>query len=52
MWPEAEAYHSPPSKTKVKNAWSYAYNPPYVFMASYLSTGIRLHLLMLKYKAS
>jgi hypothetical protein len=26
--PEREAYHSPASSSKVKNAWSYNYTPP------------------------
>jgi len=30
---EHKGDHSPPSRTKVKNAWSYNSTPPYVFMA-------------------
>jgi len=30
--PGREADHSPPSRAKVKNAWSYTFKPPYVFM--------------------
>jgi hypothetical protein len=33
---EGEADHSPPSSSEVKNAWSYASTPLYVFMAWYL----------------
>jgi len=28
-----EAHHSPPYSSKVKNAWSYTSNSPYIFMA-------------------
>jgi hypothetical protein len=31
-----EADHNPPYVAEVKNAWSYTYTPPYVFMARYL----------------
>jgi hypothetical protein len=31
--PEREADHLPPSSAEVKNAWSYASTPQYVFMA-------------------
>jgi hypothetical protein len=31
--PWREDYHSPPSSFQVKNAWSYHFIPPYVFMA-------------------
>jgi len=34
--PKCEADHSPPSSNEVKNAWSYASTPPYVFMAWYV----------------
>jgi hypothetical protein len=27
---------SPPSRTEIKNAWSYTVTPPYVFMVRYL----------------
>jgi len=30
--PGHEAYHLPPASVKIKNAWSYTYIPPYVFM--------------------
>jgi hypothetical protein len=30
--PGREADHSPPSSAEVKNAWSYTFTPPYVFM--------------------
>jgi len=30
--PECEADHLPPFSSKVKNAWSYIFTPPYVFM--------------------
>jgi len=32
-WPGRKADLSPPSNAEVKNAWSYAYTPSYVFMA-------------------
>jgi hypothetical protein len=32
-WPVREAEHSPPSSAQVKNSWSYASTPQYVFMA-------------------
>jgi len=31
-WPECEADHWPPFSAKVKNAWSYASIPPYIFL--------------------
>jgi hypothetical protein len=31
--PGREADHSPPCSAEVKNAWSYTFTPPYVFMA-------------------
>jgi hypothetical protein len=31
--PGREADHSPPFSAEVKNAWSYAFTPQYVFMA-------------------
>jgi hypothetical protein len=34
--PGRESDHSPPSRAKVKNAWSYNSTPPYVFMTWYL----------------
>jgi hypothetical protein len=34
--PGREADHSPPSRAKIKNAWSYTSIPPQVFMAWYL----------------
>jgi hypothetical protein len=33
---ECKDGHSSPCTAKVKNAWSYTYTPPYVFMAWYL----------------
>jgi len=42
--PEREADHSPPSSTKVKNAWSYTSTHPYVCMTWCLAKyRIRLH---------
>jgi hypothetical protein len=39
-----EADHSSPCSTKVKNAWSYTFSLPYIFMAWWLiKQGIRLH---------
>jgi hypothetical protein len=37
-----EADHSPPSGTKVKNAWSYTSTPQYIFMAWCLGTALPL----------
>jgi hypothetical protein len=31
-----EAEHPPPFSAEIKNAWSYSWTPPYVFMAWYL----------------
>jgi hypothetical protein len=31
-WPGREADHSPPSSAEVKNEWSYASTPQYIFM--------------------
>jgi hypothetical protein len=33
LWHETD--HSPPSRAQVKNAWSYIFTPPYVFMVWY-----------------
>jgi len=33
MWPGREADHFRPSNAEVKNAWSYTFTPPYLFMA-------------------
>jgi len=32
-YPGSETGHSHPSSTKVKNAWSYTYTPPYALIA-------------------
>jgi hypothetical protein len=37
--PQHEADHSLPPSAAVKNAWSYTFNPPYIYMAWCLGTG-------------
>jgi hypothetical protein len=43
-WLGRKHYHLPLSCSKVKNAWSYTFTPPYAFMA-FTDNSLRIHLI-------